>query len=310
MISALCSDKSPKGERQMKRLLISRKDFLYIFIGVTILSLGISWFLSPQGLVTGGIAGVGIIVEEVSRRMVGVTFPIWMTTMALNIPLFAISIKQRGFEFAKKSLYAVMLTSFSLWYIGFIPNPFQVGDDLLLAGIFGAVLLGTGIGVVLRSSATTGGSDMLASIIKFKHPKFPIPKLMLCIDAFIILGGFFIFGPTNAMYGIISVVITSKCISAVLEGGHHAKAAFIMSSKNEEIAETILREIPRGSTGLKAKGMYSKEDKEMLFTVVSQKEIAKLRTIIHDIDPKAFVTIADVKEVLGEGFIQEYNALS
>lgn len=294
----------------MKKLLISKRDTMLIIVGVTILSFAINWFLSPQGLVTGGIAGLGIVVEEISQRLFGFEIPIWLTTMLCNLPLFWISIRQRGFEFAKKSLYAVMLTSFSLWYMAFIPNPFAVGDDLLLTAIFGGLGLGTGIGIVLKSSATTGGTDMLASIIKFKHPKFPIPKLMLCIDAFIILTGFFIFGPTKAMYAIISVAITSKSISAVLEGGHHAKAAFIMSPKNHEISAAIMQKIPRGSTGLKARGMYSNEEKEMLFTVVSQKEINKLREIIYDIDPKAFVTIADVKEVLGEGFIQEYNALT
>ncbi|MGL4799679.1 MAG: YitT family protein, partial [Cellulosilyticaceae bacterium] len=224
----------------MKRLLISKKDALYIIVGVTILCFAINWFLSPQGLVTGGIAGLGIVVETISEQLIGFKIPIWMTTMLLNLPLFFISIKQRGFEFAKKSLYAVLLTSFSLWYMAFIPNPFAIGDDLLLTAIFGGLGLGTGIGIVLKSSATTGGSDMLASIIKFKHPKFPIPQLMLGIDGVIILAGFFIFGPVNAMYAIISVMITSKTISTVLEGGHHAKAAFIMSDKNQEISQAIM----------------------------------------------------------------------
>lgn len=294
----------------MRRLLITKKEALYIFLGVTIISFAISWFLSPQGLVTGGLSGIGIIIEEVSVRTLGFKVPLWLTTIVFNIPLFAISIRQRGFDFAKKSLYAVLLTSFSLWYIEFLPNIFNIGNDLILTSIFGGAALGIGVGIVLRASATTGGSDMLASIIKFKHPKFPIAKLMLMIDSCIILGGFFIFGPVNAMYGIIAVMVTSRCISYVLEGGHSAKAAFIISDKNEEIAEAILQKIPRGSTGLKAKGMYSKKDKQMLFTVVSQKEITKLREIIYDIDHKAFVTIADVREVLGEGFIEEYNALS
>ena len=195
--------------------------------------------------------------------------------------------------------------------MAFLPNPFEkIGNDLLITAVFGGVILGIGVGLVLKSSATTGGSDMLASIIKFKHPKFPIPKLMLVIDGFIILMGFFIFGAQNAMYAIISVVITSRTISTVLEGGHQAKAAFIMSNENLAISQAIMEKIPRGSTGLKARGMYSKEDKEMLFTVVSQKEISKLREIIYEIDPNAFVTIADVREVLGEGFIQDYNPLT
>ncbi|MGL4362931.1 MAG: YitT family protein [Cellulosilyticaceae bacterium] len=294
----------------MKQLYISKKDAYLIILGVSILSLSIVWFLQPSGLVTGGISGLGIVVQEISLRTIAFGIPIWMTTILFNIPLFIISIKQRGFYFAKKSLYAVMFTSFSLWYISYLPNPFASVDDLLLNAIFGGIGVGIGIGIVLRSAATTGGTDMLASIIKYKHPKFPIPQLMLCIDGLIILAGLFMFGPTNAMYAVLSVFVTSKAISTVLEGGRHAKAAFIVSEYSDVIAKAIMEQIPRGSTGLKARGMYSQEEKEMLFTVVSQKEISKLREIIYTIDPNAFVTIADVKEVLGEGFIQEYSQLT
>ena len=112
------------------------------------------------------------------------------------------------------------------------------------------------------------------------------------------------------MYAIIAVFITSKVITNVLEGMNYAKAAFIMSDKNVEISEAIMQKIPRGVTGIKAKGMYTKQDKEMLFVVVSQKEITKLRELVREIDKAAFVTIADVREVLGEGFIEEYNSLA
>lgn len=294
----------------MRRLLINKREAGLIVLGVTILCLALTWFLSPIGLVSGGIAGLGIVIEAISENLVGVKVPIWMTTILFNLPLFLISIKQRGFEFAKKSLYAVMFTSFSMWYMAFLPNPVDVGGDLLLTAIFGGAGLGIGVGIVLRSTATTGGSDMLASIIRFKHPKFPIPQLMLCIDGLIIVAGLFIFGPIKAMYAILSVFVTSKCISFVLEGGHAAKAAFILSPKSEEISMAIMEQLPRGTTGIKAKGMYSKEDKDMLFTVVSEKQLTKLRNIIFDIDPDAFVTITDVKEVLGEGFIKELNALT
>lgn len=294
----------------MRRLLLTKKEFFLIWLGTTILAMGITWFLSPLGLVTGGISGVGIIIEETSNKLIGYGIPLWFTNLALNIPLFAISIKQRGFDFAKRSLWAVGLLSLALWYTEFIPNIFAIGNDLLLAGVFGGAFLGLGIGLVLRSSGTTGGTDMLASIIKFKFPNFPIAKLMLVIDGMIILGGFFIFGSNKAMYAVISVFITSKVISNVLEGMNYAKAAFIISAKSEEISKEIMEKIPRGATGINAKGMYSKEEKEMLFVVVSQKEITKLREIIKEVDEEAFVTIADVREVLGEGFIQDYNSLA
>ncbi len=294
----------------MRKLLITKKEFLMILLGTTILALGINWFTSPLGLVVGGLSGVTIIVKEVSTQVLGFAIPLWITNLVLNIPLFIISIKQRGFEFAKKSLWAVGLLTAALWYTEYIPNILEVNNDLLLGGVFGGALLGLGIGIVLRTGATTGGTDMLATIIKFKHDRFPIAKLMLAIDGIIILLGLVIFGSTKAMYAIIAVFIISKVITNVLEGVNYAIAVFIISDKNAEISEAIMNKIPRGVTGIKAKGMYTKQDKEMLFVVVSQKEITRLRELVREIDESAFVTIAEAREVLGKGFIEEYNSLA
>lgn len=292
----------------MKKLLISKNEFLMILLGVTILALGINWFTSPLGLVTGGISGITIIVKTVSKEVLGFEIPLWVTNFVLNVPLFIISIKQRGFDFAKKSLWSVMLLTLALWYTEFIPNIFNVNGDLFLGGVFGGVMLGLGVGTVLRAGATTGGTDMLAAIIRFISPKFPIAKVMLGIDSLIILLGLLVFGSNKAMYAIISVFITSKVITNVLEGVNYAKAVFIMSDKNDVIAQEIMEKIPRGVTGIKATGKYTGADKEMLFVVVSQKEITRLRDLIRGIDEQAFVTIADVREVLGQGFIEDYTA--
>lgn len=281
-----------------------------IAIGTTFLAFGINWFTAPSELVTGGVSGIGIIVQSLSARFLGTPIPLWVTNIVLNVPLFAVSIHQRGFEFAKKSLYAVIWLSFSLWYTAFIPDIIQVGDDLLLAGLFGGVLLGTGVGTVLRANASTGGTDMLASILKFRFPEAPIAKLILMIDAIIIASGFFIFGSIKAMYAVIALYVSSKVIGGVLEGTNFAKAAFIISDHSHEIAEVIMEKLPRGATSIPAKGMYSKEAKEMLFVVVGQKQITQLRTLVREVDPKAFVTIADVREVLGEGFVQDVDSLA
>lgn len=294
----------------MKRLLISKKEFLTILLGVTILSIGINWFTSPLNLVTGGLSGVTIIVKNLSETYLGFEIPLWVTNFVLNVPLFVISIKQRGAEFAKKSLWAVGLLTLALWYTEFLPVLLNVQGDLLLGGIFGGIIIGLGVGIVLRTGATTGGTDMLATIIRYKHSHLPIAKVMLGIDSMIILAGLLIFGPIKAMYAIISVFISSKVIAAVLEGMNFAKAAFIISDKSEEIAEAITGELNRGATGIKAKGMYTKNDKDMLFVVVSQKEITKLSEMVRKIDQGAFVTITDVREVLGQGFIEDYNTIA
>lgn len=291
----------------MIRRNITSSEFIMIILGSVLLALGITWFLSPLGLVTGGVSGVAILVQEITSPLIENGVPIWFTNAVLNIPLFVISIRQRGFGFAKKSIYAVVALSVALWLTEMIPNPMDVGDDLLLAGLFGGVLVGAGVGLVLKAGGTTEGTDMLAAIFKFRRPNLPIENLMLAIDATIIMSGMFVFGPINVMYAIISVLVTTKLVSIVLEGGHSAKAVFIVSEKSNEIAELVMNDIGRGATGIKAKGMYLKKESEMLFVVLSQKELPELREIVLGIDAKAFVTIAEVREVLGQGFIENYD---
>ena len=285
------------------------QEYALIILGTILVSFGVNWFLAPNGIVTGGISGIGIILQQISGLLFSFTIPLWLTTIVLNIPLFLISIKQRGFNFAKKSAVAVMSLSIALAIVEHIPNPFFVGDDLLVSCIFGGALCGLGIGFVLRSSASTGGTDMLASIIRYRHPGFPIAKLMLGIDGLILLTGLFVFGADKAMYAIIAVFVSTRIVNNVLAGLHYAKAVFIISNQSEAIAQAIMDKIVRGVTGLSAKGMYTKDNREMLFVVVSQKQITALRTLIQEIDPSAFVTIADVREVLGQGFIEDYNSV-
>lgn len=294
----------------MKKLMITKKELGLIVLGAIVLALTINWFLSPAGLVTGGISGLGIIIESVSKSTMGFVIPISLTTLMLNIPLFIVAIKQKGFVFVKKSLYSVGITTILIEVTSYLPNIFAVENDLLVTALVGGVGYGIGIGLVLRAGATTGGTDMLATILRTKFPKFPIAKLVMFIDGMIVLLGLFVFGANKAVYAIIAIYITSRVLASVLEGLHYAKAAFIISSKSEEIAKQIMQQIPRGSTGLKARGMYSKDEKEMLFTVVSQKEISQLTQIISEIDPRAFVAITDVKEVLGEGFIEDFGSVS
>lgn len=288
---------------------IRSNPYITIIIGTAIVSFGINWFLAPFGIVTGGISGIGIILQALSGRFIGFEIPLWLTNIIFNIPLFILSIKQRGFSFAKKSVLAVASLSVWLGIVEGIPNPFLVGNDLLVSGLFGGALSGIGIGLVLRSSASTGGTDMLASIIRFKHPRFPIAKLMLTIDGIILLSGLFVFGADKAVYAIIAVIVSTRMVNTVLDGLRYAKAAFIISSKSDVICTDIMEKLNRGVTALNAKGMYTKSAKDMLFVIVSRKEITKLRTLIYEVDPQAFVAITDIREVLGQGFIEDYNAL-
>jgi uncharacterized membrane-anchored protein YitT (DUF2179 family) len=286
------------------------KDIVWILVGVTIFAGGVVWFAEPQGLITGGLAGLAIVIKELTSKFFGFGVPLSLTTIILNIPLFLISIRQRGFRFARKSLLAVTWLSIILWVFDIVPLKPEIGGDLFLAAIISGATAGVGIALVFRSLATTGGTDMLASIIKYRFPHFPIDKLMLFIDGAIILSGIPVFGIKNGLYAVVSVTIATKMINSVLGGIHFAKAAFILSPKNEEISQTVFEKLRRGNTGIRARGMYTKKDSEMLLVVMSPKEVVQLLEIVRGIDKRAFIMVTDVKQVLGEGFIEEYNPLT
>ncbi|MCB2361743.1 YitT family protein [Clostridium estertheticum] len=274
-------------------------NYIYIMIGATILAAGINMFFASLKLVTGGVSGLAIVIEYLSIKNYGVDIPLWFTNIVVNIPLLAIAIKLKGRAFVGKSMFAAAYLSFALFYTSFIPVP---KVDLLIASIFGGVFVGIGLGFVLRASASTGGTDLAANIIKVYLKNVPIAKIILVIDSTIILLGAFVFGIEKAMYALISTYIVSKVIDSILEGINFSKAVFIISDYSNEIAEILMKDLNRGVTGIHAKGMYSKGEKQVLFVVVGKDEIVPLQKMVKEIDTKAFITIADVREVLGEGF--------
>lgn len=278
-----------------------------IYIGTFFVSAAVIWFFSPIGLVTGGLAGLSIAIEEITKRIFGYGLPLWITNLSLNIPLFAVSIYQRGIRYGRNSMIAVATLTFNLWLLKRLALPIDAAGDKMISCIFGGVLLGIGVGIVLRNSATTGGTDMLAMIIRYKSPGFPINKLMMIMDCTIVSIGMLVFGAYNALYAILSIYITSKVIETMIEGMKFAKAAFIISPKYEQISREIMEQIKKGNTLIRAQGMYTKEDKNILYVVVFPKQVQKLREIVSSVDPHAFMTIADVKEVMGEGFETNYG---
>ena len=274
-------------------------EYLIIALGVTLLAVSITVFYEPSGLVTGGVSGIAIIVERKAPLWFGLDIPIWLTNTILNIPLFVMGTKLLGFKFLRKTLFATAFLSFALWLTAYIP---PIKMDFLLAAVFGGVFSGAGLGLVFRCMATTGGSDLLASIVHKYNRHISMSKLMFVIDGIVILAGLFIFSPEQTMYAILAVFVSAKLIDAVLEGLSFSKAVFIISEQADAIAARILTEMNRGVTGLNGTGMYTKQEKNVLLCVVSAKEIAQIKDITGAVDARAFVIVADVKEVLGEGF--------
>ena len=204
-----------------------------------------------------------------------------------------------GLDFIKKSIFGALYVSVALWYTGFIP---AIQTDLLISSVFGGLLAGFGIGLVLRCSASTGGTDTLAMIIKHYMKHVPVNQIMLVLDGSIIMMGMFIFGIEKAMYALISVFIISKVINMLVEGVNYSKSVHIISDKSKEISAEIIKKLNRGLTSLNGTGVYTGENKEILFLICSTEELVELQKIVKEIDDKAFITISDVREVQGRGF--------
>ena len=276
-------------------------DYLLIIIGTTLLALSINLFFDKLGMVIGGVTGIAIVIKELTEHLMTGGIPIWITNLVINVPLFIVAIIVKGKSFGKRSLFATLYLSFALYITQGVP---AITEDILLGCVFGGVIGGVGLGHVFLALATTGGTDLAASIIQHFVKYISVAKIMMILDAIIIACGFVVFGAEKTMYALISVYISIKVIDAILEGLQFAKAAFIITDRPDEISSALLTQLDRGVTGLHGEGMYTGNDKKVLLCVVSQRQIIQVKDIVRGQDEDAFVIVADVREVLGEGFLE------
>lgn len=276
-------------------------EYFLIIAGTGLMALAISSVFDSAGLVTGGFSGAAIIIKKWTEPFIEGGIPLWVTNFSLNVPMFLIGLKIRGFVFVKKAIAGEI--SLSLW-LAVQPVWNLAGDDLLLAAVYGGALLGIGIGMVFLGGGTTGGTDMMAAIIQKYLRHYSIAQIMQFIDGLIVIVGMYVFGMQKAMYAIIAVFLVTKVSDGLMEGIKFCKAAYIITDKPEAISQAVIRDLDRGITGIEAKGMYSGDKKLMLYCVVSKKEIIKLKELVDRIDPNAFVIVTDAREVHGEGFIE------
>lgn len=275
-------------------------DYILMTLGAGLLALGVQCLYDPIGLVTGGFSGIAIIVKEVSNGMI----PLWLTNLALNIPVFLIAWRVKGKQFIGRTVYATFAMSAWLYII---PAVDLAQGDYVLAVIFGGLVSGAGLGLVLLARSTTGGTEMVAVLIQHKLRHYSVVQLVLVLDGLVVLVGMYAFGFKAGLYAIVAIYIASKVSDALLEGLKYSKAAFIITDQHEKIAQAIMEQLDRGVTGLHATGMYSGDEKCMLYCVVSQKEIVDLKELVVKIDKNAFVIVSDAREVLGEGFIENHS---
>ncbi len=283
-----------------KQKVFSKKwliDYTLIIVGSFILASGFVLFITPYKIVPGGVYGISIVLHYVLGTPVG------LMALAFDIPLTIIGIKVLGPRFGVKTVVGFVLTAFfndGITYLyGYEP---LVHGDALLSSIFGGLFLGVGLGLIFKSKATSGGSDIIAMIIS-KYTHLPVGQLMIMVDSTIVLLGLIVFKDWKIpLYSLIVIFITGKVLDTILEGLNYDKVLFIISDKFEEIGEKIIHDLNRGGTFIAGKGMYNQKEKQIIFTVVNRREVALLQEFIHRVDAHAFVTVLNSNEILGEGF--------
>lgn len=277
------------------------KDYIYMIVGTALMALSIKSIFDSEGLVTGGFTGIAIIIKNITGNIVKGGVPLWFTNLLLNIPAFFIGYKIKGAHYLGRTFFATI--ALSLWLF-FLPSYPICSGDSVLAVVLGGVLTGVGVGLVLMSRSTTGGTDFVSALIQHYWKHYSIAQILLLIDGTIVFIGIFVFGINKALYALIVIFIVSKVTDGLIEGVKFSKAAFIITERKEEVSKAILEQISRGLTSLNATGVYSGNEKNLLICVVSKKEIVELKEIVVAVDRKAFVIVSDVREVLGEGFVE------
>lgn len=283
-----------------KEKLFSKKWFLnysLILFGSFILASGFVLFITPYKIIPGGVYGISIVLHYL------IDTPVGMTALAFDIPLTIIGIKVLGPRFGVKTVVGFVLTAFFVdgltYFWGEVP---LVEGDALLSSIFGGVFIGLGLGLIFKAKATSGGSDIIAMIIG-KYTKIPLGQLMIYVDSAIVLVGLIAFRDWKIpLYSLIVIFITGKVIDVVLEGISYDKTLFIISDKYEEIRNKIINDLNRGGTYIHGNGMYNNAEKTLIFAVVNRRELAMLQDFINKIDPKAFMTVINANEIIGNGF--------
>ena len=283
------------------------KDYSLILIGSFILAAGFVYFVTPHRIVPGGVYGIAIVVHYLTANMFSFWpdgIPIGLFGLILNIPLTIAGIKILGPRFGVKTIIGFVLTSVFIDGITYLrpDGDLALVDDVLLSSVFGGVLIGFGLGLIFKSRATSGGSDIIAMIIA-KYTNLQLGKLMIYVDSVIVLLALFAFHDWQIpLYSWVVIYISGRAIDLTLEGADYNKALLIISKKHLDIRNKLLTDLERGGTYLHGEGMFTGEEKQIIYTVVSRREVAILEEYISKIDPDAFITVMDAKEILGEGF--------
>ena len=274
-----------------KKRYIVLLEYLGITLGCAIMAVSLNAFSVPNRIAPGGVSGIATVFHYLFR------FPVGVTMLALNVPLFLLGVKVLGKGVGIKTLYGTIVLSIFIDYV-FKMVPFTF--DLLLASVFGGIVMGVGLGLVFRFGGTTGGTDLAAAIVNKFIPGFTVGTILMAIDFFVVLVAGLVFKqPEISLYSIISLFTSIKMLDFVQEGLGYAKAFYIISNQPEEISRQVIKELDRGVTALSGKGMYTMEERDVLLCVVQRSQVNRLKEIVQSIDPKAFVILSEVRKCWG-----------
>lgn len=272
----------------MKKLF----SYVGIVLGSFIFGLGLNYFIIANGLAEGGFTGLALIVHYLTG------WPVGIILITLNIPLLFFGWKRWGMSFIYKTLLSVLAVAVAVE----LTRQYRfITRDLLLAALYGGVFSGLGIGIVLRSGATTGGLDIFARFFHERHG-ISMGKFFFSFDVAVLFLFAVFFGPEKALYTLVALYVFSQVVDRIIEGLNEAKAVIIISQATAALTQTIINELDRGATILKGYGAYTGRDRDVLYVVVGKQELLRLKKIVQDLDPHAFVIVNEVYEVLGEGF--------
>ncbi|NLJ71062.1 MAG: YitT family protein [Clostridiaceae bacterium] len=309
-------DSSGSDFSKQKRISQQIRSGFFLVFGSFLAAFAINIFYTPLMLTTGGVTGIGSIIFQLTGR--GEFLPLGVIVAILNLPLLLLGWIKVSWRFVYKSIIGSALYSLALtitekpmvsWFDKYLNKPTLNGKpDLLIFCLFGGIIFGIAVGLILRSGYTTGGTDIIAVIFHRKFPSISIGKIVFILDIIIVTSSIFFYQDIESdiliitMYSFVAMWLTSKFTDITLEGFEVSRIAYIISDKHHEIAEEIIVKLDRGATGLQAKGMYSKKNRGMIFCVMPSRQVPELKQIVEAIDPNAFIIVTEAREVLGEGF--------
>ncbi|MGF9905486.1 YitT family protein [Brevibacillus porteri] len=263
-----------------------------ILIGASLFSVALEIFLVPNNIIDGGIVGISIITSHLSGLPLGVFL------FVLNLPFLIIGYKQIGKTFALSTLFGVTIMSIGTTLLHPVPG---LTDDPLLAAVFGGILLGIGVGLVLRYGGSLDGTEIVAVLLNKKSP-FSVGEIVMFMNLFILSSAGFVFGWDRAMYSLIAYYIAFKMIDLTIEGFQESKAVWIISDNHKDLGDAIVARLGRGVTYLNGEGGYTGDDKKVIFCIITRLEEAKLKLIVEEVDENAFLAVGNIHDVRGGQF--------